>query len=380
MTDPGFSQELHGSNGTPVIKVIGVGGGGSNAVNRMFDEPIPGVEYVVVNTDAQAMVNSEVPIRLQMGERLTRGLGVGGDPEKGRQAAEESREELADLLRGSDMVFVASGMGGGTGTGAAPVVAEVAKEIGALTVAVVTKPFSFEGTRRRKLAEDGAHRLREKVDTLIAIPNDRLSSICDEKVSMVNAFRLADEVLRQGVQAIAELVTTPGEVNLDFADVRAVMVGAGPAWLGIGVGQGEHAAADAARAAVASPLLEVSIDGAKGVLFNVTGGTNLSLSQVQLAADTISQVVDPEANTFFGMVNDPKMEDTVRVTLIATGFPAVEDNFGRESDLAYYMGEGLSVPADAGSELDLPPFLRKSYKAKQRLLAAVHASSNGFAH
>ena len=312
-------SQSYENDGIAKIKVVGVGGGGCNAVSRMFRERIQGVEYVGVNTDAQALMRCEVPLRIRMGEKLTRGLGVGGNPEKGKDSAEEAREEMYEALKGSDMVFVAAGMGGGTGTGAAPVVAEIAKELEALTIGVVTKPFSFEGSRRRKLAEEGVARLKDKVDTLIIIPNDRLFAVCDEKVTMENAFRIADDVLRQGVQSIAELVTVPGEVNLDFADISTVMTNAGPAWMAIGHGTGENKAVDAAKQAVTSALLDVSINGAKGILFNVTGGTDLSLMEVQAAADVIREAADPDANIFFGMVTDLKMEDEVKITIIATG-------------------------------------------------------------
>ena len=346
-------SDFASSHTAPLIKVIGAGGGGSNAVNRMFRTPIPGVDYVVINTDAQALQRCDIPIRAQVGERLTRGLGVGGDPETGRLAAEESREHLTELVKGADMVFVAAGMGGGTGTGTAPVIAEIARESGALTVAVVTKPFSFEGAHRRRHAEDGIQRLRDKVDSLIVIPNDRLSAISGEEVTISNAFSMADDVLLQAVQSIAELVTVPGEINLDFADVKTVMSHAGPSWLGIGTGKGERRAIIAARAAVSCPLLEVSIEGARGVLFNITGGANLTLNEVQSAADAISEVVDPDANIFFGMTTDTSMEDEVRLTIIATGFPTPD----------------VLVPtwsaASAGTEgqeldIDLPPFLRNS--------------------
>ena len=341
------------SNNAPLIKVIGAGGGGSNAVNRMFRTPIPGVDYVVVNTDSQALQRCDVPMRLQVGERLTRGLGVGGDPEIGRLAAEESREQLTELIKGADMVFVAAGMGGGTGTGAAPVVAEIARESSALTVAVVTKPFGFEGAHRRRHAEEGIQRLREKVDSILVIPNDRLSAISGEEVTISNAFSMADDVLLQAVQSIAELVTVPGEINLDFADVKTVMSHAGPSWLGIGTGSGERRALIAARAAVSCPLLEVSIEGAKGVLFNITGGADLTLSEVQIAADAISEVVDPDANIFFGMATDPKMVDEVRLTIIATGFPTPDVLVPSYSD-------AMPGTEDQGFDIDLPPFLRNS--------------------
>ena len=344
-----FASSAH----APTIKVVGAGGGGSNAVNRMFRTPIPGVEYMVVNTDSQALQRCDVPVRVQVGERLTRGLGVGGDPETGRLSAEESREHLTELVKGADMVFVAAGMGGGTGTGSAPVIAELARESGALTVAVVTKPFSFEGAPRRRHADEGIQRLRDKVDSLIVIPNDRLSAISGEEVTMSNAFAMADDVLRQAVQSIAELVTTPGEINLDFADVKSVMSHAGPSWLGIGTGSGERRAINAARAAVSCPLLEVSIEGATGVLFNITGGTNLTLSEVQSAADAISEVVDPSANIFFGMATDPSMEDEVRLTIIATGFPTPDI-------LVPTLSDTLPGVADQDFDIDLPPFLRNA--------------------
>ena len=348
------SEEL---TGLPRIKVIGVGGGGSNAVSRMFKEPIPGVEYIVVNTDAQALARTEVGRRLQIGAHLTKGLGVGGNPELGRQAAEESREDLAEALQGAEMVFIAAGMGGGTGTGAAPIVAEIAREQGALVVGVVTRPFSFEGTKRRRVADEGIHHLRGKVDTLIAIPNDRLLALCDQKVTMDSAFRIADDVLRQGVQAIAELVTVPGVINLDFADIRAVMSNAGQAWMGIGRGKGDQRAVEAVRSAINSPLLDTSIEGAKGVVFNVVGGTSLTLEEVRAAGDIIASMVDPDASIFFGMVMDPKMDDEVRITIIATGFPGEESLIGR--------GERLSLPVQ-GEDLDTPPFLRHQAPLRRR--------------
>ena len=350
------------NDGIARIKVVGVGGGGCNAVSRMFRERVQGVEYVGVNTDSQALMRSEVPLRIRMGEKLTRGLGVGGNPERGKESAEESREEIYEAIKDSDMVFVAAGMGGGTGTGAAPVVAEIAQEAEALTIAVVTKPFSFEGSRRRKLADEGISRLKEKVDTLIIIPNDRLFAVCDETVTMENAFRLADDVLRQGVQSIAELVTVPGEVNLDFADVKTVMSNAGPAWMAIGRGTGENKAADAARAAVSSALLDVSIEGAKGILYNVTGGTDLSLLEVQAAADVIREAADPDANIFFGMVTDMKMEDEVKITIIATGFSAEERAPASDEQINQLIMDVMTNEA----ELDIPPFLRRQPSNKRR--------------
>ncbi len=349
------SQSLE-NDGIARIKVVGVGGGGCNAVTRMFKERVQGVEYLGVNTDAQALMRSEVPMRIRMGDKLTRGLGVGGNPEIGKESAEESRDEIYESVKDSDMVFIAAGMGGGTGTGAAPIVAEIAKEAEALTIAVVTKPFGFEGTKRKKLADEGIAKLKDKVDTLIVIPNDRLFSVCDEKVTMENAFRLADDVLRQGVQSIAELVTVPGEINLDFADIKTVMSNAGPAWMSIGRGSGQNKAVDAAKAAVSSPLLDVSIDGAKGILFNVCGGSDLSLMEVEAAADVIRSAADPDANIFFGLVTDIKMEDEVKITLVATGFPTAEEVFiPRDEDVIQMTMPDVREEA----ELDIPPFLRR---------------------
>ena len=281
-----MTMELFGNeqkadiDGIARVKVIGVGGGGCNAVNRMYRERVPHVEYLAVNTDAQHLVRLDVPVKIRIGDMITRGLGVGGDPEIGRTAAEESREEIYELVRGADMLFIASGMGGGTGTGAAPVVAEIARETGALTIAVVTKPFRFEGRKRSKNADDGLSRLREAVDTLIVVPNDRLGAMCDEDLSAEDAFRLADDVLRLGVKSIAELVTVPGEINLDFADVKTIMTGAGPAWMSIGSAHGENRAIEAAKSAIHSPMLDVNIEGARGVLLNITGGANMTLKEV----------------------------------------------------------------------------------------------------
>ncbi len=349
-----FGHHLSPTDGIAQVKVIGVGGGGCNAVNRMFKERVPGVEYLAVNTDTQHLLRMDVPVKIRIGDKLTRGLGVGGDPEIGRAAAEESREELYEAVRGADMVFIASGMGGGTGTGAASVMAEVAKETGALTIAVVTKPFGFEGRRRAKNADDGLARLKDNVDTLIVIPNDRLSSFCDENVTAEDAFKIADDVLRQGVQSIAELVTVPGEINLDFADVKTIMSGAGPAWMAIGTASGENRAVEAAKAAINSPMLDVSIEGARGVLFNITGGLDLTLREVQDAANVIGRAVDPEANIIFGMVPDMKMEGEVRVTIIATGLPTVEAGTLRDDAISDFLRDMLGEE----SELDLPPFLR----------------------
>ena len=302
------------------IKVIGIGGGGCNAITRMVQEEIQGVDFIGINTDAQALLLTEAPTRIQIGEKMTRGLGVGGDNVKGRKAAEQSRDELRECLAGADMVFITAGMGGGTGTGAAPVVAELSKEAGALTIAVVTKPFAFEGAHRSSVGDDGMEQLLEKVDTLIVIPNDRILALCDNKTAVGNAFKMADDVLRHGVQSIAEVITVPGVINLDFADVKAVMADAGPAWMSIGYGSGQNRAVDAAKAALASPLLDVSVDGSRGVLFNVCGGESLTLFEVNEAAEIIGKAVDPDANIIFGVVFDPKMDNEVRLTLIATGF------------------------------------------------------------
>jgi cell division protein FtsZ len=308
------------SDGLPPIKVVGVGGGGCNAVNRMIAEQIPGVQFVAVNTDAQALQGSSAEVKIRVGDKLTKGLGVGGDPSKGLRAAEESRDELLEAVRGCEMVFVTAGMGGGTGTGAAPMVAEVAKEAGALTIGVVTKPFGFEGAKRRKQAEEGIQRLQDKVDTLIVIPNDRLLQICDEKATVEDAFRTADDVLLQGIRGISEIITLPGEINLDFADVRKIMSEAGPALMAIGHATGANRAEEAAKMAISSPLLEVSIDGAKGVLYNISGGKNLGLHEINAAAQVIADVVSPEAEIIFGTAVDPSLGEEVQITLIATGF------------------------------------------------------------
>ena len=365
---PNVDQESD-RNGVATVKVIGVGGGGCNAVARMYHERLQGIEFVAVNTDAQHLVRSDIPLKIRIGDKLTRGLGVGGNPELGRDAAEEDREELYEALRGSDMVFIAAGMGGGTGTGACPVVAEIAKETGALTIAVVTKPFAFEGHKRRQQAEDGIQQLREHVDSLIVIPNDRLMALCEEDVTAENAFKLADDVLRQGVQAIAELVTISGQINLDFADVKTIMSGAGPAWMAIGSAHGENRAVEAAKAAIDSPILDVSIAGAKRVLYNITGGDDLTLHEVHAAAQVIDQVVDPNANRIFGMVNDPKLDDEVRVTIIATGFPTSEGLIP-EHELIYSQLDLETLENE--EDLDIPPFLRRHPTLRRR------ASVNGF--
>lgn len=302
------------------IKVIGVGGGGSNAVNRMIASDVVGIEFWSLNTDAQALAQSDALRRLQIGQKLTRGLGAGGNPAIGQKAAEETRDEIAAALEGTDLVFITAGMGGGTGTGAAPIVAEIAKEMGALTVGVVTRPFMFEGRRRSKQAEEGINALQGRVDTLIVIPNDRLLSVIAENTPVQDAFRFADDVLRQGVQGISDIITIPGLVNVDFADVRAVMADAGSALMGIGVGSGKSRAREAAITAISSPLLESSIEGARGVVFNITGGSDLTLHEVNAASETIYEVVDPDANIIFGAVIDERLQGEIRITVIATGF------------------------------------------------------------
>ncbi|KOR35883.1 MULTISPECIES: cell division protein FtsZ [Planktothricoides] len=302
------------------IKVIGVGGGGCNAVNRMIASEVSGVEFWGINTDAQALTQANAPKRLQIGQKLTRGLGAGGNPAIGQKAAEESRDEIAAALDGSDLVFITAGMGGGTGTGAAPIVAEAAKEVGALTVGVVTRPFNFEGRRRTSQAEEGIAALQGRVDTLIIIPNDRLLHVISEQTPVQEAFRVADDILRQGVQGISDIITIPGMVNVDFADVRAIMADAGSALMGIGTGSGKSRAREAAMAAISSPLMEASIEGAKGVVFNITGGGDLTLHEVSAAADIIYEVVDPNANIIFGAVIDERLQGEIRMTVIATGF------------------------------------------------------------
>ncbi len=302
------------------IKVIGVGGGGGNAVNRMIASDVAGVEFWSINTDAQALTHAAAPRRLQIGQKLTRGLGAGGNPAIGQKAAEESRDEIATALDNADLVFITAGMGGGTGTGAAPIVAEVAKEMGALTVGVVTRPFIFEGRRRTGQAEQGIEALQSRVDTLIVIPNDKLLAVISDQTPVQEAFRFADDILRQGVQGISDIITIPGLVNVDFADVRAVMADAGSALMGIGIGSGKSRAREAANAAISSPLLESSIEGARGVVFNITGGSDITLHEVNAAAETIYEVVDPNANIIFGAVIDERIQGEIRITVIATGF------------------------------------------------------------
>lgn len=360
-----------------VIKVIGVGGAGSNAVDHIIQEGIRGVEFIAINTDAQALIRSEAPTRVRIGDRLTKGLGCGGNPEQGMKAAEESRDEILSVISGADMVFITAGMGGGTGTGAAPVVAELAREAGALTVAVVTRPFSWEGNKRRMYAEEGILRLKEKVDTIIVIPNDRLKAVLDKKARARDAFKYADDVLRQGIQGISELITVPGEINVDFADVRSIMKDAGSALMGIGEGHGDTRAADAARMAINSPLLDQSIDGAKGVLFVVSGGEDLTLYEVDEAAEIISKAADPDANIIFGMTFDPTLDQTVRITVVATGFDARLQTRQAEAQPPLYQPQGrpVSQPQPAADrprtlpslptidpgvqDIDIPPFLRR---------------------
>jgi cell division protein FtsZ len=319
------------------IKVIGVGGGGNNAVNRMIEHGVQGVEFIAVNTDAQALNLSKAPTKLQIGAKLTRGLGAGANPEVGKKAAEESKEQIEEALKGADMVFVTAGMGGGTGTGAAPVIAQIARDLGALTVGVVTRPFTFEGRKRAIQASGGIAAMKEAVDTLIVIPNDRLLEIVDKNTPMLEAFREADNVLRQGVQGISDLIAVPGLINLDFADVKTIMSNKGSALMGIGIASGENRAAEAAKKAISSPLLETSIDGAQGVLMNITGGTNLSLYEVQEAADIVASASDPEVNMIFGSVINENLKDEIVVTVIATGFNESEDSQSKPSRVGFGM-------------------------------------------
>jgi cell division protein FtsZ len=358
-------------DGLPPIKVVGVGGGGCNAVNRMIAERVAGVQFVAVNTDAQALAQSPADVKIRIGDKLTRGLGVGGDPARGLRAAEESRDELLEAVRSAEMVFVTAGMGGGTGTGASPIVAEVAREAGALTIGVVTKPFEFEGRKRLDQAEEGIQRLQEKVDTLIVIPNDRLLAICDEKATVEEAFHTADDVLLQGIQGISEIITMPGEINLDFADVRKIMADAGPALMAIGRASGNDRAAEAARQAIASPLLDVSINGAQGVLFNITGSRTLTLQELNAAARVIAEVVDRDAEIIFGTATDPALGDEVKITVIATGFArlraldAIPDEYRRDLGEAQPAAERAALRAVPDvRDTELPTFLRRTYAAR----------------
>ena len=347
------------ARGVPLIKVLGVGGGGSNAVSRMYKDKLPVVEYYALNTDAQHLFRCDVGHRIALGQNLTRGLGSGALPDLGRQAAEESRSEIQQAVEGADMVFLAVGMGGGTGTGAAPVIAQVAKESGALTVAVVSRPFSFEASTRRKNADDGIGKLKDYVDTLITIPNDRLLELNRDNESTFTweeALKMADSVLHQGIQAIAEVVTVPGEINVDFADVKTILNNAGPAWLAIGRGKGENRALAAARPATKSPLLAIAMEGAKRILFVITGGSTLTLQEVQESARVIEEMSDPEANIIFGTSRDPRLEDEVKITMVAAAFPVMQENQQmREAELAKLL-EGLSPDVEVA--LDVPSFLR----------------------
>ena len=354
-------------DGTATIKVIGVGGAGNNAVNRMIEAGVKGVEFISVNTDRQALQKSKAGTKIQIGEKVTRGLGAGANPDVGAQSAEENKAEIAETLRGADMVFVTAGMGGGTGTGAAPIVAQAAKEMGILTIGVVTKPFTFEGKKRLSQAERGIESLKGKVDSLVVIPNDKLLQIIDRKTSINEAFRMADDVLRQGVQGISDLIAVTGTVNLDFADVKTIMLNTGMAHMGVGRASGENRAEDAAKQAVQSPLLETSIEGARGVIINITGGDNLGLHEVNTAAELVQRSVDPEANIIFGTVTDPEMGDEVQITVIATGFEKPEARMASAVDS--YINKSWekktsSIPTSdvnsAQGDLDIPAFLRKN--------------------
>src|SRR3989339_192535 len=365
------------------IRVIGVGGSGGSALGRMINSKLRGVDFVAINTDAQALAHNESPIKIQIGKDTTRGLGAGADPEIGRKAIEENKEEVYEALKGSDMVFVTCGMGGGTGTGAAPFVAEIAKELGALTVGVVTKPFSFEGQRRKRIAETGISEMKDKVDTLITIPNDRLLQVIDKKTSLFEAFGVVDDVLRQGVQGIADLITLHGIINVDFADVKAIMADAGSALMGIGHGTGHNRAIEAARAAIDSPLLELSIDGAKGILFNITGGPDLGMYEIDEAAKAITEAADADANIIFGAIIDEAMQGEVKITVIATGFESEHakphkipfPNESRSSDIPASQMirrdeslistppvESDEKPVNDEDELEVPAFIRRKLK------------------
>lgn len=341
------------------IKVVGVGGGGSNAVNRMIEAGLTGVEFIAINTDAQALMQSRAPVRIRIGDKRTKGLGAGGNPEIGMDAAEESADDLVEALKGADMVFITAGIGGGTGTGASPIIAQISKEMGALTVGVVTRPFSFEGTRRARVAEEGIGNLKREVDTLIVVPNDRLLQIVDKRASVQEAFLVADDVLRQGIQGISELITVPGLINLDFADVKAVMSEGGAALMSIGLGSGDDGAIEAAEKAISNTLLDLTIEGAKGVILNVTGGPSLTLFEVDKAAEMIKQTADRDANIIFGAVIDDAMEDKVRITVIATGFEAVAKSRGRHRLDASERTIEFPVRTFDSEELDVPSFLRR---------------------
>ncbi|MBS7262155.1 MAG: cell division protein FtsZ [Eubacteriales bacterium] len=348
------------------IKVVGVGGGGNNAVNRMIESGLKGCEFIVLNTDKQALLQSNANQKIQIGEKLTKGLGAGANPEIGQKAAEESRDEISRMLQGTDLVFVTAGMGGGTGTGAAPIVAEIAKEMGILTVGVVTKPFTFEGRQRSMRADKGIAELRQKVDTLITIPNDRLLSVVGKGTSIVDAFRVADDVLKQGVQGISELIAVPALINLDFADVKSIMKDKGLAHMGIGYGSGENRTLDAARQAISSPLIETTIDGASGVLINITGGVSLGLIEINEAANMIAQAVDPDANIIFGAGIDESMDDTVRITVIATGFDEKNRRASQPRRSSSFLNNIASEPAaepkaeETDEKLDVPTWVKSN--------------------
>ncbi|MHB1392290.1 MAG: cell division protein FtsZ [Clostridia bacterium] len=353
-------------NSVAQIKVVGVGGAGNNAINRMISAGLKGVEFYAINTDKQALYMSLAPNKIQIGEKLTKGLGAGANPEVGKRAAEESYEDIKKMLDGADMVFVTAGMGGGTGTGAAPIVAQIAKELGILTVGVVTRPFGFEGKVRKMQAEKGLGEMKEKVDTLVTIPNDRLLQIVDKKASIMEAFKIADDVLRQGVQGISDLIAVPGLVNLDFADVKTIMLNKGFAHMGIGRASGENRSSEAVKQAIQSPLLETCIEGAKSVLLNITGGVNLGIFEVNEAADMVFQSADPDANIIFGAVIDESMEDEIRITVIATGF---EESTGRAFDrrievtgLPEEKKDGQKTSSYGNEDIDIPTFLRNRFK------------------
>lgn len=349
------------------IVVVGVGGSGNNAVNRMIEAKLKGIEFVAINTDAQTLAHSLAPIKIQIGKETTRGLGAGSDIELGRKSAEENKEEIYEILKGADMVFVTCGEGGGTGTGAAPLVAQIAKELGALTVAVVTKPFSFEGLRRKKVGEMGIEELKDKVDTLITIPNDRLLQVIDKKTSLYDAFGIVDDVLRQGVQGISDLITLHGIINVDFADVRTIMADAGSALMGIGRATGDNRAIEAAKAAIDSPLLELSIDGAKGILFNITGGPDLAMYEIDEAAKAITEAAHEDANIIFGSIIDEAMTGEVKITVIATGFESdsgprpIKKELGRSMELPD-LGQEIEDEEDNEAELEVPAFIRRKLK------------------
>lgn len=352
------------------IKVLGVGGGGCNAVNRMIEEGIHGVEFVAINTDAQALQQSLAPTQVRIGEKLTKGLGSGGDPTIGAKAAEESTEILRELVNGTDMVFITAGLGGGTGTGAAPIIAKLAKEAGALTIGVVTKPFEFEGKRRMKVAEEGLEKLKSNVDTLIVIPNERLLQIVDRRAPIGVAFKVADDVLRQGIQGISEIITLPGLINVDFADVRAIMAEGGSALMAVGRASGENRAVQAAEKAIGNTLLDVAIDGARGILINVRGGPDLGIHEVREAADIIRRTADPEANIIFGAAIEPDMGDEIQITVIATGFDAAQkrQSAGVPADKTKQRAPVIKFPEDmwraSGDGDELPPFLQKRFRGE----------------